>query len=57
MAAKAYRGRPELTIKLDGHDGSSVPSYSTLDRIEGTVSITATSTTKLDLLVIEFIGK
>lgn len=48
--------RPEIKIKLNG-ETCGLKSYSTLDRIEGTVAITASHDSVIENLEIEFIGK
>jgi len=52
--------KPSIEIKLHHPDtphGAYVTTYSTMDKIEGTVSITAKNDTKFDDIEIAFIGK
>ncbi|KAI9689725.1 MAG: hypothetical protein M1822_009606 [Bathelium mastoideum] len=48
--------RPSVQIKLKNHDGNHAKTYSTMDQIEGTVTVTAQSDTRFDELEIAFIG-
>ncbi|KAF2758717.1 hypothetical protein EJ05DRAFT_476029, partial [Pseudovirgaria hyperparasitica] len=53
------QGRPNVDIELNsahGIHGSFMTSYSTMDKIEGTVNITATQDTRFDELDITFVG-
>ncbi|KAF2808249.1 uncharacterized protein BDZ99DRAFT_572138 [Mytilinidion resinicola] len=58
----AQLGRPAINIQLDGAETSGaarasyVTSYSTMDRIQGTVSITTGNDTRFDEIEIAFIG-
>ncbi|OCK78286.1 arrestin [Lepidopterella palustris CBS 459.81] len=55
----AQMGRPAVEIELrdpHGAHGSYVTSYSTMDRLEGTVSITADRDTRFEDIEIAFIG-
>ncbi|KAF2493793.1 arrestin [Lophium mytilinum] len=58
----AQLGRPTIDIQLDDAETSGavrasyVTSYSTMDRIQGTVAITAGSDTRFDEIEIAFIG-
>jgi len=52
--------KPSIEIKLNHPDtphGAYVTSYSTMDKIEGTVSVTAKNDIKFDDIEIAFIGK
>lgn len=52
--------RPAIDIKLDksdGSDGCYLTSFSTMEKVEGSVSITAKHDTKFDNLEIGFIGE
>ncbi|KAK4990610.1 hypothetical protein LTR50_002466 [Elasticomyces elasticus] len=55
MAAKvknmAQRAKPEIKVRVDTRK-----SYSTLDKLEGVVSITALSDTRFDTVEIDFVG-
>lgn len=57
----AQLGRPVIDIQLSdtlsGVRGSYVTSYSTMDRIEGTVNITAHNDTRFDDIEIAFVGE
>jgi hypothetical protein len=56
----AQLGRPTIEIELDstlsGARGAYITSYSTMDNIEGKVSITAANDTRFDEIEIAFIG-
>ncbi|KAF2200140.1 arrestin [Delitschia confertaspora ATCC 74209] len=49
--------RPAMEINLDKADGAWATSYSTMDTISGTVTITATNDTRFDDIDIAFIGE
>ncbi|PNS21226.1 hypothetical protein CAC42_1005 [Sphaceloma murrayae] len=49
-------GRPQIKIAIDGAEDSWVMTYSTLDKIEGTVTITSPRRTTVDSLRIDFVG-
>lgn len=56
----ALAGSPDIEIALNGNEGgptSFVYTYSTLDRIEGTVTITPKTDTKFDDIEIAFVGE
>ncbi|KAF2155272.1 hypothetical protein K461DRAFT_253492 [Myriangium duriaei CBS 260.36] len=56
IKAMAQKTRPQIKISLDGYEDSWVATYSTLDRIEGKVSITCPTKTSIDNFSIDFIG-
>lgn len=52
--------KPTIDIQLDKSDGSNgsyLTSFSTMEKIEGSVNITAKNDTKFDELEIGFIGR
>jgi hypothetical protein len=56
----AQHGQPTIDIKLSGTDGPRntwVTSYSTMDSIEGTVTITTTPDVLFEDIDIAFIGE
>lgn len=60
MRTFAHHGQPLIEIDLDsshGTHGSWVTSYSTMDSIEGTVSITAPNDTRFEDVEIAFTGE
>lgn len=53
-------GRPVVEISLDRAEGfpaGSIASFSTMDKIDGKVNITAKNNTKFDDLEIAFVGE
>lgn len=55
-----HHGQPTIEIDLKGSDGPRstwVTSYSTMDNIEGTVSITAAHDTRFEDIDIAFVGE
>jgi hypothetical protein len=55
-----HYGEPTIEIELKGNGGprnSWVTSYSTMDTIEGTVTVTALHDTRFEDIDIAFIGK
>lgn len=54
----AQYGQPAIVIDLKDSDGLRrvIPSYSTMDTIEGTVTITATHDTHFEDIDIAFVG-
>jgi hypothetical protein len=60
MRTLAHHGQPLIEIDLDtshGTHGKWVTSYSTMDTIEGTVSITAPHDTRFEDVEIAFTGE
>lgn len=55
----AMLGRPTVDIQLEkaALEGCNLPAYSTMDRIDGQVHITAKSDTKFDDIAIALTGK
>lgn len=57
----AHMGQPAIEIELDdshnGTQGSYVTSYSTMDTLEGTVTITAQQDTRFEDVEIVFTGE
>jgi len=52
-----YASKPDIRIALDGENGpNSILTYSNLDKISGTVSITCSQNTLLEALEINFVG-
>jgi hypothetical protein len=54
-----HYGQPSIDIKLNGSDGPHstwVTSYSTMDTVEGTVTITASHDTRFEDIDIAFVG-
>jgi hypothetical protein len=57
IRALSQIGRPTIDIALsDGEQGANIRSYSTLDKIEGEVSITAPHDARFDEILITFEG-
>ena len=56
LAAFAVRGRPKVDIVVANQQDGLVPSYTTGDTIEGTVTITTDHDTRFDELEITFEG-
>lgn len=60
MAAKiralSQRSRPQIKISLNGCEDAWVAEYSTMDKIEGKVSITCPTRTPVESLSIDFVG-
>lgn len=50
------RSRPKVAINLDGQKDGFVNSYTTLDTIKGTVSVTVDHETRFDEIEITFEG-
>ena len=60
MRALAHHGKPDIEINLENSNarlGKWVNSYSTMDTIEGTVSVSATHDTPFELIEITFTGE
>jgi hypothetical protein len=56
----AHHGQPTIDIDLNdsnGHGHKFITSYSSMDTIEGTVTITAQHNTRFEDIDIAFIGK
>jgi hypothetical protein len=56
----AHYGQPAIEINLDktrGTQGNYITSYSTMDTVEGTVSMTAQHDTPFEDVEIAFVGK
>ncbi|KAL9069217.1 MAG: hypothetical protein Q9157_006235 [Trypethelium eluteriae] len=48
--------KPNIQFSLEGHDGPKGTTYSTMDQIKGTVTVTAQNDTRFDELEIAFMG-
>lgn len=55
----SHHGQPDIAISLNSSDGPRrvIPSYSTMDTIEGSVTITAAHDTRFEDIDIAFVGK
>ncbi|KAF2091312.1 arrestin [Saccharata proteae CBS 121410] len=59
MRSLSRHGKPEIDIKLDRPEGapdSHVTSYSTMDKLQGTVSLTARQDQRFENIEIAFVG-
>lgn len=56
LRALGQKPKPEIKIALSGDQDRTSKTYSTFDKIEGSVTITASHDTNFDDIEIDFLG-